>query len=154
MTRFRSNIKRVAGSALLAFVLWSAPPTDDGIGAVARAAPTMAPRQPLADTANAGDLAAFSQASEPRLAGPPDSGPRPSSHCRVCSAFATANSILFAPPPLLLLPQMLEFLYQASDAEFAHLKTVDLSFRRRSAPPSRPVQDLHKTQQASVVVSP
>ena len=46
---------------------------------------------------------------------------------------ALANAALFATPPLLLLPQAVEFLYLTTDAEFVHL---DHSQRRVPAPRS------------------
>ena len=35
---------------------------------------------------------------------------------------ALAGNVLFATPPLLLLPQAVEFLYLTTDAEFVHLE--------------------------------
>jgi hypothetical protein len=41
---------------------------------------------------------------------------------------------LFATPPLLLLPQAVEFLYLAADAEFVHLNSVHVAFQPRAPP--------------------
>ena len=138
MAGFRSNIKRVA---LCAFLIVISPllPAQPSTAAAASAGVT--PSQPLADTASAGDLAAFSQASQqqpdpdrqglspPRNAGQEDD-------CRFCTALTAANAILFAPPPLLMLPQLVEFLYQATDAEFTHLRSIGLTDRRETSPAS------------------
>jgi hypothetical protein len=136
MTGFRSNIKRIAQRGLLALLFVATPAVTGLHAAAAEAAPSIPPRQPLADTASAGDLAAFSQASGPRLSDGSESSRRRGDECTICSAFATANAILFAPPPLLLLPQVIEFLHQATDAEFVHLKSMGLSSRRRAPPTS------------------
>jgi hypothetical protein len=49
---------------------------------------------------------------------------------------ALANAVLFATPPLLLLPQAVEFLYLTTDAEFIHLDTVHVAFQSRAPPVS------------------
>src|SRR5690242_15937141 len=43
-------------------------------------------------------------------------------NCAICAAVSMASTIVFATPPLLLLPQAVEFLYLTTDAEFAHLQ--------------------------------
>jgi hypothetical protein len=133
MAGFRSNIKRVALCALIVI----APSLAELHWATATASPSGRPSQPLADTASAGDLAAFSQASQPqpypeRQGLPPPRDARQEDDCRFCAALAAANAILFAPPPLLMLPQLLEFLYQATDAEFTHLRSIGLTDRREA----------------------
>src|SRR5690242_11159339 len=140
MAGFR-NINRAARRALCAFLIVIAPSLAELHWAAATASPAVRQSQPLGDTASAGDLAAFSQASQPK----PDSGSdsdalppiaRQADGCGICAALTAANAILFAPPPLLLLPQMLEFLQQATDAEFAHLKAIGLSSQRQTRPTS------------------
>jgi hypothetical protein len=141
MAGFRSNIKRAAWRGLCAFLIIIAPSLAELHWAAATASPTVRQSQPLGDTASAGDLAAFSQASQPKPEpggdGDPSSGnARQADDCGFCATLSTANAILFAPPPLLSLPQMLEFLQQATDAEFAHLKSIGLSSRRPTRPTS------------------
>ena len=136
MAGFR-NINRAARRALCAFLIVIAPSLAELHWATATASPAVRQSQPLGDTASAGDLAAFSQASQPESDGDGSArNVRQADGCGVCAAFNTANAILFAPPPLLLLPQMLEFLQQATDAEFAHLKSIGLSSRRQTRPAS------------------
>ena len=141
MAGFRSNIKRVVRRALLCTLIVIVPSLAELHWAGAQASQGPAASQPLADTASAGDLAAFSQASQPK----PDSGSdgdrtphnaRQADGCGLCAALDTANAILFAPPALLLLPQMLEFLQQATDAEFVHLRSIGLSSYRSTRPTS------------------
>jgi hypothetical protein len=45
-----------------------------------------------------------------------------------------ANAALFATPPLLLLPQAIEFLYLATTAEFVHLNSARAAFQPRAPP--------------------
>jgi hypothetical protein len=144
MAGFRSNVKRVMRRALCAFLIVVAPSLTELDWATATASPGVTPSQPLADTASAGDLSAFSQASQPQQADAPrrdgDRSPRNARQAddcmTICAALSAANAILFAPPPLLLLPQLLEFLQQATDAEFARLKSIGLSSPRQTPPAS------------------
>ncbi len=140
MAGFRSNIKRAARRALGTLLIIIAPSLAELHWAAATASPAVRQSQPLGDTASAGDLAAFSQASQ--LSKPNSDADRSlrnarqAHNCGLCAALDTANAILFAPPPLLLLPQMLEFLQQATDAEFAHLKSIGPSSQRPTRPAS------------------
>jgi hypothetical protein len=47
-----------------------------------------------------------------------------------------ASTVVFASPPLLLLPQAVEFLYLTTDAEFIHLKSAGQAFQPRGPPAS------------------
>ena len=49
---------------------------------------------------------------------------------------ALANTVLFSTPPLLLLPQAVEFLYLTADAEFVHLNSARVAFQPRAPPVS------------------
>ena len=141
MAGLRSKAKRAARRALCAFLIIIAPSLAELHWAAATASPTVRQSQPLGDSASAGDLAAFSQAAQQRQESDSNSSPssgnaRQADDCRICATLSTANAILFAPPPLLSLPQMLEFLQQATDAEFAHLKSIGLSSERPTQPAS------------------
>ncbi len=63
-----------------------------------------------------------------------DSDQHPSDICAICAVMAMANAVLFATPPVLLLPQAIEFSYLASDAGFAHVSTVRVAFQPRAPP--------------------
>jgi len=65
-----------------------------------------------------------------------DSDQRPNDCCAICAVIALANTVLFATPPLLLLPQAIEFLYLTTDAEFAHLNSAYPAFQSRAPPVS------------------
>ena len=47
----------------------------------------------------------------------------PGRNCAICAVLSLASNLLFAHPPLLLLPQAIELLYLVTDAEFAHLNS-------------------------------
>jgi hypothetical protein len=47
-----------------------------------------------------------------------------------------AGTVLSASPPILLLPQAVEFLYRTTDAEFLHLKSAGAAFQPRAPPAS------------------
>ncbi|XIA66934.1 DUF2946 family protein [Bradyrhizobium sp. TZ2] len=56
--------------------------------------------------------------------------------CVICSVISLANNFLFTTSPLLELPQAIELLYLATDAEFAHLGALHPPFRSRAPPAS------------------
>ncbi len=66
----------------------------------------------------------------------PDSDQQQSDGCAICAVMALANAVLFATPPLLWLPQAIEFLYLTTDAEFAHLNSARVPFQPRAPPAS------------------
>ena len=47
---------------------------------------------------------------------------------------AMADTVLFATPPLLLLPQAVEFLYLTTEAGFVHLNSARVAFQPRAPP--------------------
>jgi hypothetical protein len=65
-----------------------------------------------------------------------DTDQQPSDVCAICAVMALANAVLFASPPLLLLPQAVEFLYRTTDAEFVHLNSPRIAFQPRAPPVS------------------
>jgi hypothetical protein len=61
---------------------------------------------------------------------------QPVDNCESCAVMTLAATAMVSSPPVLLLPQALEFLYLATDAEFLHLKFVGVPFQPRTAPAS------------------
>jgi Protein of unknown function (DUF2946) len=59
---------------------------------------------------------------------------QPADACAICAAITLANNVLFAAPPVLLLPQVIELLYLTTDAEFVHLNSVRPAFQSRAPP--------------------
>lgn len=66
----------------------------------------------------------------------PDRDQQGDDHCAICAVVAMAGTILFASPPVLSLPQAVEFLYRTTDAEFVHLKSAGKAFQPRAPPAS------------------
>jgi hypothetical protein len=54
--------------------------------------------------------------------------------CAICAVMAMANTVLFATPPLLRLPEAVDFLYRTTDAEFVHLNSIRVAFQPRGPP--------------------
>jgi hypothetical protein len=61
---------------------------------------------------------------------------QPGDPCAICAVIALASTVLFATPPLFLLPQAAELLYLTTDAEFLHLNSVRVAFQPRAPPVS------------------
>jgi hypothetical protein len=56
--------------------------------------------------------------------------------CAICAVVALAQAMLFSKPPILLLPQAVEFFYLTTDAEFVHLNSPRLASQPRAPPAS------------------
>ena len=115
MNWFRSNIKHGSRLALLALAIQFALSFGHFHGIAAQAAP------------------AIQQASQ-QAPSNQDSDQQPTDSCAICAVMAMANTVLFATPPLLLLPQAIEFLRLTTDAEFVHLNAVRVAFQPRAPP--------------------
>ena len=57
-------------------------------------------------------------------------------NCAICALVTMAGTVVFATPPLLLLPQAIDLLYRTTDAEFLHLKSAATAFQPRAPPAS------------------
>jgi hypothetical protein len=66
----------------------------------------------------------------------PDRDRQGDDNCAICAVVAMAGTVVFATPPLLLLPQAVEFLYLSTDAELVHLKSASQAFQPRAPPAS------------------
>jgi hypothetical protein len=118
MQWFRSHIKHGSRLALFALAIQFALSFGHFHGVAAQAALTIQSAQQQQPTSD------------------PDSGQQPNDACAICAVIALANTVLFATPPLLLLPQAIEFLYQTTDAEFVHLGSARIAFQPRAPPVS------------------
>ena len=65
-----------------------------------------------------------------------DSDQHPDDYCAICAVVAMANAVLFATPPVLLLPQAVEFQYLATDAGFVRPNSARVAFQPRAPPAS------------------
>ena len=136
MKWFRSNIKHGSRLALLALAIQFA--LSFGHFHAAQAAPIFqsGPLQADANDANGLPAAEADQTIRQQPAPDHDSGQQPGDPCAICAVMALASNVLSATPPLLLLPQAVEFLYQATDAEFVHLNSARVAFQPRAPPVS------------------
>jgi hypothetical protein len=137
MKWFRSNIKHGSRLALLALAIQFVLSFGHFHGVAAQAAPALQSGQTQSIPSNAGDLVApgaASQANQTQPASDHDSDGHPNDGCAICAVMALANALLFATPPVLLLPQAVEFLYLTTDAEFVHLNSARVAFQPRAPP--------------------
>jgi len=133
MTWFRSNIKDGAWLALFALAVQLALPFGHFHWlAASEAAPAVQSDVMQADAAS---IPAGDQLNQQTPANP-DSDQQPADNCAICAVVAMASTVLFATPPLLLLPQAVEFLYLTTDADFVHLKSAGTAFQPRAPPAS------------------
>jgi len=138
MNWFRSNIKHGSRLALFALAVQFALSFGHSHGIAAQAAPATQSGPVLSDALYANSLAAPDTVSEAGQPSPSDqdSDRQPADACAICAVMALANTLLFATPPLLLLPQAVEFLYLTTDAEFVHLNSARVAFQPRAPPAS------------------
>jgi uncharacterized iron-regulated membrane protein len=137
MKWFRANIKHGSRLALLALAIQFALSFGHFHGLAAQAAPAIQSGQTQSSASYSGDLLApdaVSQADRQQPASDRDSDRHPNDPCAICAVMALANAVLFATPPVLLLPQAVEFLYLTTDAEFAHLNSARVAFQPRAPP--------------------
>jgi hypothetical protein len=137
MKWFRSNIKHGSRLALFALAVQFVFAFGHFHGVAAQAAPAIeaGPAQSVssyADRLSAPETIGQSAPQQP--ASNHDSDQQPNEGCAICAVIALANTVLFATPPLLLLPQAVEFLYLATDAEFVHLNSARVAFQPRAPP--------------------
>jgi hypothetical protein len=138
MKWFRSNIKHGSRLALVALAIQFVLSFGHFHGVAAKAAPAIQAGQTQSNLSYTGDLlapGALSQADRQQPWSDRDSdGHHPNDGCAICAVMALANAVLFATPPVLLLPQAIEFLYLTTDAEFIHLNSARIAFQPRAPP--------------------
>jgi hypothetical protein len=134
MKWFRSNIRHGARLALFALLVQFALSFGHSHW-FAQAAPILKSSLQQAD----GQQRAATpdrQAIRKQAPASPDSDQQGDDNCAICAVVSMASTVLFAVPPLLLLPQAVEFLYLTTDAEFVHLKSAGQAFQPRGPPAS------------------
>ncbi len=130
MKWFRSNIKHGSRLALFALVIQFALSFGHFHAGAAQEAPAV--QAGSANSLSAADTA--SEYAQQQPASEHDSDQQQGDICAICAVLALANAMLFATPPLLLLPQAIEILYLSTDAEFAHLNSGRVAFQPRAPP--------------------
>ncbi|SDO93722.1 DUF2946 family protein [Afipia sp. GAS231] len=139
MNWFRKHLKHGSRLALFALAIQFALSFGHAHGVAAQAAPVVQTSATDADFAHATGLAAQGAADEvaqKQQPSTPDSDQQPADNCAICAVMSLAGSVLFATPPLLQLPQAVEFLYLTTDAEFVHLNAIHPAFQSRAPPAS------------------
>jgi hypothetical protein len=119
MKWFRSNIKRVSHVALFALAIqfalsfghFHAVAADNNLAA--QTAHSLSAPQPASDQ------------------GSPE---HPGDICAICAVMAMANTALFATPPVVLVPQAVDFSHRTAAAEFARIASVGAGFQPRAPP--------------------
>jgi hypothetical protein len=123
MNWFRSNIKHGSRLALLALAIQFALSFGHFHGIAAQAAPAV---KSIAQTAIQNQQPSSNH----------DSDQQPVEPCAICAVMALASTALFATPPVLLLPQAIDFLHLTTDAAFVHLDHSRVAFQPRAPPAS------------------
>ena len=135
MNWFRKHIKHGSRLALLALAIQFAL-SFGHFHAVA--APAITTGLTQVDLDHAPPPGAPHAASETAQQQPPSNHDtdRSTEACAICAVISLANNLVFSTPPLLELPQAVEFLYLTTDAEFVHLRSVHTAFQSRAPPAS------------------
>jgi hypothetical protein len=118
MKWLRSNIKHGSRLALLALAIQFALSFGHFHGVAAQAA------------------SAIQQASQQQPSSNPEPDQQSTDTCAICAVMAQANTVLFATPPVLLLPQATEFLYLTTGTAFVDLNGSRVAFQPRAPPAS------------------
>ncbi|MCP3459915.1 DUF2946 domain-containing protein [Bradyrhizobium sp. CCGUVB23] len=130
MKWFRSNVRHGARLAIFAMLMQLAL-TFGHSHWFAQAAPLLQSSQQAGGIASV-DRAALQKQSPAN----PDHDQQGDDNCAICAVVSMASTVVFATPPLLHLPQAVEFLYRTTDAEFIHLKSAGHAFQPRAPPAS------------------
>jgi hypothetical protein len=139
MNWFRKHLKHGSRLALFALAIQFALSFGHFHGLAAQAAPAIQTNVTDADFAYAAGMAAQTAADEvaqQQQPSTPDTDQQPADNCAICAVMSLAGNVLFATPPLLQLPQAVDFLYLTTDAEFVHLGSVHFAFQSRAPPAS------------------
>ncbi|MEK9281788.1 MULTISPECIES: DUF2946 domain-containing protein [unclassified Bradyrhizobium] len=134
MKWFRSNIRHGARLALFALLVQFAL-TFGHSHWFAQAAP-LAQQSLQQPDGYKGVTAVDRAAVQKQTPSSPDREQPGDDNCAICAVVAMAGTVVFATPPLLLLPQAVELLYRSTDAEFIHLKSAGAAFQPRAPPAS------------------
>jgi hypothetical protein len=136
MKWFRSNIKNGARLALFALLVQFALSFGHFHVLAAPSANDTQSASPRAAAVDTGGLAAESRAKSQQTPARHDRDQQIPDTCAICAVMAMASTVLFAAPPILLLPEAVELLYRTTDAEFIHLKSAGTGFQPRAPPAS------------------
>ena len=139
MSWFRKHLKYGSRLALFALAIQFALSFGHFHALAAQAAPVIQAGVTDADFAYAAGVAAQTaadQVAQKQQPSTPDTDQQPADACAICAVMSLAGYVLFATPPLLQLPQAVEFLHLTTDAEFVHLNSIYPAFQSRAPPAS------------------
>jgi hypothetical protein len=139
MKWFRSNTKRGSRLALFALAIQFVASFGHFHAVAAQAAQAIQPDTAPFELSYANGLtapSAVAESAQQPSPSTPDSDQQQSDPCAICAVMALAKAVLFATPPILLLPQAIEFLCLSTDAEFVHLNSARVAFQPRAPPAS------------------
>jgi DUF2946 family protein len=134
MNWFRSNIRHGSRVALFALAVQFVLSFGHFHGIAAQAAPAVQSGASLSGVSSA--AATNNTPAQQQSPSSHDPDQQSGDSCAICAVMALANVALFSTPPLLLLPQAVEFLYLTTDAEFIHLNSARIVFQPRAPPVS------------------
>ena len=136
MKWFRQRIKTGSRLALFALAIQFALSFGHFHALAAPAIQSGLSQTDLATIGTAAAPDAAGQSAQKRQPSLPDNEQHPADACAICAVMSLAGNVLLATPPLLELPQAVEFLYLTTDAEFIHLNSARLAFHSRAPPAS------------------
>jgi Protein of unknown function (DUF2946) len=137
MKWFRSNIKHGSRLALFALAVQFALSFGHFHAIATPAAPAIQSGTAQSGISYAGIVPAADAVSKSTQQAPSDhDSDQPNDGCAICAVVAMANAVLFATPPVLLLPQAVEFFYLATDAGFVRPSSARVAFQPRAPPAS------------------
>lgn len=137
MRWFRRHVKLGARLAFLALAVQFALSFGHFHRLSAHAAPALHAALAQVDPSPAGAVVYPETASELAQKQRPSNHHRdqqPNDGCAICAVVALAGSIVFATPPVLLVPQAAELLLRSTRAEFVHLNAASVAFQSRAPP--------------------
>jgi hypothetical protein len=134
MKWFRSNVQHGSRLALLALAVQLVLSFGHFHGLAAQAAPAIQSGAAPSDLSHSLAASDAVSASGRQQAPASHDSDQPNDGCAICAVMAMAGTVLFATPPLLLLPQAVEFSYQTADAGFVHLSSARVAFQPRAPP--------------------
>jgi hypothetical protein len=136
MKWFRSNIKSGARLALFGLFVQFALSFGHFHALATPATGVAHSALPASAVVDAGQLASEGQAAPQQAPGKSHHDQQLPDACAICAVVAMASTVLFAAPPILLLPEAVELLYRTTDLEFIHLKSAGNAFQPRAPPAS------------------
>jgi hypothetical protein len=133
MKWFRSNVKTGARLALFALTVQFAMSFGHFHPPAAQAASSGRPGPAHGGTTHPTSLPADGLAAK-QSSPTTDDDHQPADNCAICAVMTMAGTVLSSTPPLLPLPQAVEFHYLTTDAGLFRLKSTGVAYQPRAPP--------------------